>query len=91
MWFEKLMGFPENSYEDVQRNIIVDGEKMTSIINGKTYRSGRLEIPSLENLRKEIDITGFKGSITINEVVGNVGKLHCEKENNGAVFQAASQ
>lgn len=53
-WFTRLTGFSERSPENVRQLITVDDEKMTmtSIINHVTYQFGRLEIPSLEELRQ---------------------------------------
>lgn len=90
-WFEKLMGFEEISPENVRTHIEIEGEKLISKANGKSYRFGTLELPSLRDLRRKINLRDFKGKISLSETVGNVGRLHCAPENNGAVFQAASQ
>ena len=90
-WFEKLMGFEEVSPENVRTHIEIEGEKLVSKANGKSYRFGTLELPSLRDLQRKINLRDFKGKISLSETVGNVGRLHCAPENNGAVFQAASQ
>ena len=90
-WFEKLMGFEEISPENVRKNINIDGENMLSKVNGKSYRFGKLEVPSLTDLRRKINLRDFKGQISLSETVANVGELHRSPENNRAVFQAASQ
>ncbi|OWR13442.1 hypothetical protein [Chryseobacterium sp. VAUSW3] len=90
-WFEKLMGFEEVSPENVRTHIEIEGEKLISKANGKSYRFGTLELPSLRDLQRKINLRDFKGKISLSETVGNVGMLHCAPENNGAVFQAASQ
>ena len=90
-WFEKLMGFEEISPENVRTHIEIEGEKLISKANGKSYRFGTLELPSLRDLQRKINLRDFKGKIFLSETVGNVGRLHCAPENNGAVFQAASQ
>ena len=90
-WFEKLMGFEEVSPENVRTHIEIEGEKLISKANGKSYRFGTLELPSLRDLQRKINLRDFKGKISLSETVGNVGRLHCAPENNGAVFQAASQ
>ena len=48
-WFEDLTGFREVSAEQVRENIRLDGDTLTSLVNGKTFTCGRLEIPSLES------------------------------------------
>ena len=91
MWFRNLMGFDEINPSQVQENIAIDGEVMTSLVNGKSYQHGVLEVPTLKELKKRIDLSVFDGSIKITEIVGNVRALHCLKENENAMFQAASQ
>lgn len=91
MWFEKLMGFEEVSPIDVREKISVEGEFLYSKINGKKYKFGKLEVLTLEELRKRISLKDFDGKIQIDEVVGNVANLHQDSLNNNAVFQAASQ
>ncbi|HEV8367585.1 MAG TPA: hypothetical protein VGQ39_06490 [Pyrinomonadaceae bacterium] len=53
-WFEHLTGFPETSPANVRQNIVIDGETLTSRVNGKPWSHGRLEIPSLGELRKRV-------------------------------------
>ncbi len=36
-WFESLMGFPEVSPHQVRNNILINGDKMTSLVNDKTF------------------------------------------------------
>lgn len=91
MWFKTLMGFDEGSHENVQKNITVEGETLTSKVNGKTYTHGRLELASLEELRSRVSLEKFSEKIKISEVVGNVINFHRDPQNESAVFQAASQ
>ena len=91
MWFEKLMGFKEISYEFVQENIKIKGNFLISKVNGKSYQFGKLEIPTLKNLQNQINIKDFEGKIQVNEMVGNVREFHCLQGNSNALFQAASQ
>jgi len=92
MWFEKLVGFEEISPTQVRENITIDGEFIISKVNGNKYRCGKLELSSLENLRK-IAPPGDNsfGQLTVTEVVGDISVLHKDMSNKGAVFQAASQ
>lgn len=92
MWFEKLMGFSEQNPQQVQENINVVGSKLISKANNQSYIYGNLTTPSLLELRETTPgLTDFNQKIKLSEVVGNVQSLHCHKENNGALFQAASQ
>ncbi|NOZ34071.1 MAG: hypothetical protein GXO80_02100 [Chlorobi bacterium] len=91
MWFEKLTGFREESPEQVRANIEINGNKLISKINQKEYTFGKLEIPTLEELRRQLNIEKYNSKIQVSEIVGDVQTLHEEIENNGAFFQVASQ
>ena len=91
MWFEKLTGFKEDSSEYVRSNIELSNGIMTSLVNGNSFKYGRLEIPTLEALRNRIPLNSFNDRIRISEIVGNVQALHTDSENEGALFQVASQ
>jgi len=90
MWFEDLMGFAERSPEHVRANIEHQGEFLVSKVNGRRVRCGRLETPSLAELRAAAPPSGA-GRPEVREVVGDVGALHRDPDNAGALFQAASQ
>ena len=92
MWFQSLVGFQEEDAEQVRSNIVVDGESMTSTVNGKSMVCGMLETPSLAELRTRVrEIPAATGTLKVSEVVADVQKLHVAPENNGALFQVASQ
>ncbi len=91
-WFEALTGFPEWSPDEVRRNITVDGETLTSRVNGNVMRCGRLETPSLSELRERVrSAKAIAGTMTLEEIVADVRALHVSPENGGALFQVASQ
>ena len=91
-WFETLTGFEERSPDQVHKNITVDGETLTSHINGNTLACGRLDIPSLAELREQIPPAGRgDGVLSVREVVANVQDLHRDAANAGSLFQVASQ
>jgi len=92
MWFEQLTGFKEESPEQVRRNLRIEGDSFVSAVNNKRFSFGELEISTLAHLR-ENSLSGkiFKDKINVIEIVANVGDLHCDIENTGALFQAASQ
>lgn len=54
MWFETLTGFSETSPLQVRENIILDGERLKSLVNGKIMTCGRLQTPSLAELRERV-------------------------------------
>ncbi len=92
MWFKKLMGLGDTKYKDVQKNILINGNKIESLVNGKSYQYGKLEVLSLQELKeKSPSRSVFKGSIQVNQIVANVTDLHNDENNKNAVFQAASQ
>jgi hypothetical protein len=91
MWFKKLTGFEEISFENVHNNISIDGKNLISKINNKSYQFGELEIVSLEQLREQFVHHKNTQKIKVSEIVADVQKLHCELNNKNALFQAASQ
>jgi hypothetical protein len=91
-WFEQLMGFEERSPEHVRSNLSLDGNRITSKINGQSYDCGRLETPTLGELRTRLELEKHLGGrLHVAEVIGDVQELHQQPENAGAVFQVASQ
>lgn len=92
MWFQKLTGFKEESPENVRKNIRIEDEEFISLVNAQRFTFGRLEIQTLDELRKEsYKLESYKGKIQVEEVVANVQDLHCQIENTNALFQVASQ
>jgi hypothetical protein len=91
-WFEVLTGFRETLPRQVRQNIAVDGEMLTSHVNGKVVVCGRLETPSLAELRERVRSGGrCGGNISVREVVADVQALHAGVSNAGSLFQVASQ
>ncbi len=91
-WFETLTGFPEESPQQVRENLTVKENVLKSRVNGNVLTCGRLETPSLAELRKRIHSGGYKaGKISVREVIANVQSLHTNASNAGALFQVASQ
>lgn len=91
-WFEELTGLREISPSQVRANITLRGETLTSKENGKVLACGRLETPTLAELRERVR-TGEQraGRITVREVVADVQALHRDVANANALFQVASQ
>ena len=91
-WFEKLTGFAEKSPEQVRANLMLEGEKLTSKVNGRRMICGRLETPSLAELQDRVSALGSNGGkLTIKEAIGDVKDFHLDAANAGALFQVASQ
>jgi hypothetical protein len=91
-WFEALTGFRETLPSQVRQNIVVDGETLTSRVNGKVMVCGQLETPSLAELRERVGSSGLGGgALSVREVVADVQALHADISNADALFQVASQ
>lgn len=91
-WFKELTGFNETDASDVRQKLILDGETLTSTVNGRRLVCGRLETPSLGDLRQRARASqSNRGRLTAREVIADVRDLHANVENAGALFQVASQ
>lgn len=91
-WFEALTGFAESTPDEVRRTLRIDGETLTSEVNGKAMACGRLEIPSLADLRDCVNQQAAAGGeLSVRELVADVRALHADANNAGALFQVASQ
>ncbi|MBD2718222.1 hypothetical protein [Synechococcus sp. FACHB-909] len=92
MWFEELTGFSELSPGQVRERITVEGESLNSHVNGRVFACGRLEAPSLADLRERVQASAYpSGTLRVREVVANVQHLHADESNATALFQVASQ
>ncbi len=77
MWFESLTGFREESPAQVRSKIIVDGETMTSTVNGREMICGSLESPTLGELRSRVQSGNPpQRALKLTEVVEDVQELH---------------
>jgi hypothetical protein len=91
-WFERLTGFIETSYDDTRAKLKVDGGRLQSLINGKNYGIGELELVPLQALRERVKSAGgLPGQLKVSVVTGDVRHMHLSPENVGALFQVASQ
>lgn len=89
-WFDALTGFPERSGDDVRANLRLDGTRLTSLANHRTFNVGSFATPSLSELRSRTQI-GAGRQLRVAELVGDVVSLHQDVANENAVFQVASQ
>jgi hypothetical protein len=91
-WFERLTGFYETNYDDTRAKLRVEGRQLQSLVNGKSYGIGELELVSLEDLRERVrSAGGLPGRLKVSVVSGDVWQMHQLPENAGALFQVASQ
>jgi len=92
MWFKKLTGFQEQSPDQVRNHFTVDGEYLRSLANGRSFCFGKLEIPSLQELRIQKKYLPLpNGRLKLQEYVGDVQELHLDVANKNSVIQVASQ
>ncbi len=89
MWFETLTGAAEGRPDEVRALFDIDGAALVSRANGRRIHAGRLDTPSLAELRRQPVPRG--GRLRLREVVANAGALHRDPANAGALFQVASQ
>jgi hypothetical protein len=91
-WFELLTGFREKNYDDTRAKLKVEGSRLQSLINGKSYGIGDLELVPLQTLREKVKSVGeLPGRLKVSLVRGDVRKMHRSPENARALFQVASQ
>jgi hypothetical protein len=91
-WFERLTGFRETDYASTRARLAWENGRLTSLVNGKSYQTGRLELPSLSELRATVHQSNCRsGRLRVSLVSGDVRTLHLFPEFAGALFQVASQ
>lgn len=91
-WFEKITGFTETSYGETRNRLCVEGEWLQSRVTGRKFAVGRLEVVSLQALRERV-ASGYNppGRLTVQNISGDVRRMHQIPEFGGALFQVASQ
>ena len=92
-WFENLTGFAETSYEVTRAQLRVEGDRLHSLANGRSWKIGRLEIPSLVELREHAvpALAATRGALTVRNLAADAHLLHARPELDGALVQVASQ
>ena len=91
-WFEDLTGCSEESPAQVRTQLHVDGPRLRSRHNGRSWLCGELETPTLAQLRDRVrHVSRERRPISVREVVANVQHLHADHRNANALFQVASQ
>lgn len=91
MWFQELTGFDE-SVNNVRNKLKIVDNAFVSLAHNKKFEFGKLEIPTLEELRSNNQhLEKYNGKIRLSEVIANVLDLHAAQENSNALFQVASQ
>ena len=87
-----LRDFAKRSYDDTRAKLKVEGSRLRSLVNGKNYGIGELELVPLQTLRERVKSAGgLPGRLKVSVVTGDVRQMHRSPENAGALFQVASQ
>jgi hypothetical protein len=89
-WFADLTGFGETSYHVTREQLVIEGDELDSMVNGKRYGIGTLEVPTLAELRGRAEVPS-DGRTTVQCVTGEARAMHADPELEGALFQVASQ
>lgn len=91
-WFERVTGFKEQGYEATHARLrVVDGH-LVNEANGRRFGVGRLELPTLADLRARVAGKAAVGKgHRVSCVTADVRELLRSADNAGAVFQVASQ
>jgi hypothetical protein len=91
-WFERIAGFTETSYDETRKRLVVEGEVLRSLVNGRRFAVGRLESGSLKALRERVILgDDLRGRLVVRNICGDVRQRHITPEFTGALFQVASQ
>jgi hypothetical protein len=91
-WFDELTGFQEITDYGVRSRLVLEGDTLTSTVNGRSMKCGLLDTPTLDELRAQVqELPRPSGQLQVREIVGDVVALHLDPANAGAVFQVASQ
>ena len=91
-WFEKLAGFRERGWEETRARLEMRGDRLVSRVTGASHGAGRLEMPTLGELRARLAAAPApRGATRVAVLRGDARALHRDAANAGALFQVASQ
>jgi hypothetical protein len=91
-WFEDLTGFEERNRANVLANLSLDGDRLVSRANDRSFQVGELELASLQDLRQRAaSVAVAPGALKLSVVQGDIREMHGEEAYRGALFQVASQ
>lgn len=92
-WFERLTGFPETTWTASRAGLVLEGGRLKSLVNGRSWAVGTLETPSLAELRERTQAHAPRaaGKLRVGTLVADARALHARPEAEGALVQVASQ
>ncbi|MFM8678456.1 MAG: hypothetical protein ACKOGH_02390 [Alphaproteobacteria bacterium] len=89
-WFETLVGFRERGWKETRALLEMRGERLVSRANGASHGAGRLEMPTLGELRARLAATTApRGATRVAILRGDARALHREAGNTAALSAAA--
>lgn len=88
-WFSDLTAIESETPQSVSEYLRLEGSRLISAANSKSFEIGSLTTPSLSDLRRIA--LPQAGPVSVQEIVADVQRLHQLKDNAGATFQVASQ
>jgi hypothetical protein len=89
-WFEELFGFAERDWATTRERFALEGDRLRSLANGKSWQVGVLETPSLGELRVRAG-EGRVGELNVENICAEAQRLHAEPDTCGSLVQVASQ
>jgi hypothetical protein len=90
-WFEQVTGFRELPYEQTQEHLQFEGKWLRNSVTGRRWGMGRLETPTLGELRARTATLRGNGSLRVSTIQGSVTDIHASPNSRDALIQAASQ
>jgi len=93
-WFEQLTGFAEQNAAHTHAQLRLEAGRLHSRVNGRSYAAGRLELPSLAELRAQVaalEPAPAGAQLQQSQLRGDARALHHAPEQAGALVQVASQ
>lgn len=91
-WFRQLTGFDEVDWDDTRSKLQLQGDIVASRVNGRSWRIGVLETPTLAELRERVRHLPAAGNGPVfRNRVSDARVLHAETSSRAALVQVASQ
>ncbi len=90
-WFYEITGFTEIDYATTKSLLSVNEGSLVSARNNRRSAVGKFTLSNLRDLRNSGIECNQEKPVHVSNIVADVRKLHSDPENEGALFQVASQ
>lgn len=90
-WFHAITGFTEADHVTTKALLSIEGGRLISERNDRRSAVGEFALSSLRDLRNSGIACNQEKPVHVSNIVADVRKLHSAPENEGALFQVASQ